>query len=296
MSQNYPLVSIVTVEYKNDPQLSHLLSSLDKLDYPKSSLEIIIVEILSSIRKIRIGIPMKHISFNRKMGYAEAVNVGISQSRGKYIFTPNPDIIVEKKALTELIYFIQKHKRVGITGPKVFLKDNPTKISIYDLPCKNFHKLSGKVESATLSEVAKINKPTEFYWVCGNGVVFKKTLWEEVKKYDESYFLYWEDADFGMKIRDLGYKSILVPAAKLFHKGSSSVGNSADQVYYGVRNGRFFINKYSGISGKVLVYISNILLIISKMVKIIFRIPDHAKNQAFLDGLIDFCKGKRGMR
>lgn len=292
-----PLVSIVIVEYKDDKYLSGLLSSIEKLDYLKLFLEIIIVTILSTHKHIRVkNIPVKQIPVFRKMGYAEAVNIGISKSHGEYIFSPNPDTSIEKTALTKMVRYIQDHDDVGIVGPKVFSMDNPTKISPFDLPCRYFNRTTGKVMQVSARELAEIIRPQEFYWLCGNGIVVKKTLWEQVKKYDESFFLYWEDADFNMKVRRKGYKSVMIPQAKLLHKGSGSIGDTPDQVYYIVRNGRYFINKYSSFSGRLLLHISSFLVIVSKLLQVFFRINDRMKTQAFIDGIIDFYKGKRGSR
>ena len=295
--KNYPLVSIVIVEYKNDPYLSNLLSSIANLSYSKSSLEIIIVSILSKGKKIHLKeIPVKQISINRKTGYAEAANIGISHSLGTYIFSPNPDTTIEKTALRKMVDYIHGHDDVGIVGPKVFLLNDPSKISSHDLPCKYFNKLWGKITVVTADELAPIVNPQEFYWLCGNGIVLKKTIWEKANKYDESFFLYWEDADFSMKVRLQGYKSVMIPDAKLFHKGSASVGNTDDQVYYIVRNGRHFQKKYTWFVGQFLQHITNILLLISKSFQIILGVPDVKKSQAFIDGIIDFYKGKRGSR
>lgn len=291
------LISIVTVMYKDDKYLPGFLSSINKLDYPKSLLEVIIVSILASDKSINIKkIPLKHIRINHRVGYAEAVNTGISKSLGQYLFLPNPDTIVEKSALKKMVQYLESHENVGLVGPKVFSMDNPENISSSDLPCAFFNRLTGRIIPVTAGELAVINKPQEFYWLCGNGIVVKRTAWEQAEKYDESFFLYWEDADFNMKVRSRGYKSVMIPEAKLFHKGSASVGNTDDQVYYIVRNGRYFINKYSRFPGHVLLHLADFTVISAKLLQILFRKHDREKTQAFIDGILDFYRGKRGIR
>jgi len=296
-SKNYPLVSIVTVAYKDDKYLSGLLLSIKQLDYPKESLEIIVVFILGSQKNITIsGIPIQHISISKRVGYSKAVNIGISKSNGQYLFLPNPDTIIEKSALKNLVIYLREHEDVGIVGPKVFSMDDASKISPFDLPCKYFNKTTGKVLQIKATELAAITKPQEVYWLCGNGIVVRKTVWKLVKKYDESFFLYWEDADFNMKVRRKGYKSVLIPQAKLFHKGSGSVEDTDDQVYYIVRNGRYFFNKYCSLTGRCLIHLASFLVIISKSFQIFLRGHDKIKSQAFIEGILDFYKGKKGIR
>lgn len=294
---NYPLVSIITVSYKDDKYLPNLLASIEKLEYSKFSLEIIVVSILASDKRIKVKkIPLKQILISRRVGYAEAVNIGISESQGQYLFLPNPDTLVHKTALEKMVSYLQKHNEVGIVGPKIFSMDNPAKISPFDLPCRNFDKTTGKVVQVSAQELATITMPQEVYWLCGNGIVVRKTIWEQVKKYDESYFLYWEDADFNMKVRSCGYKSVLVPQARLLHKGYASVGDTDDQVYYVVRNARYFINKHSSFPGRFLLHLTSFLVIISKLLQIRFRTHDRIKAKAFIGGIVDFYRGKRGIR
>jgi len=294
---NYPLVSIITVSYKDDKYLSGLISSIERLEKSKFSIELIIVSILSSDKQIKVKkIPLKQISISRRAGYAQAINIGISESQGQYLFLPNPDTLVHKTGLEEMVSYLQRHNNVGIVGPKVFSMDEPSKVSPFDLPCRHFNKTSGRVLQVTAGELAAINKPQELYWLCGNGIVVRKSVWEQVGKYDESYFLYWEDADFNMKVRQLGYKSVLIPQARIFHKGYASVGDTDDQVYYILRNGRYFVNRYSSFSGRFLLHLTSFLVIISKSLQVFFGTRDRMKTQAFIEGILDFYKGKRGIR
>ncbi len=294
---NYPLVSIVTVAFKDDKYLPKLLSSIEHLECSKLSLEIIIVSILASEKLINVKkIPVKQVRITHRVGYAEAVNMGISESQGQYLFLPNPDTLVHKTALKKMVSYLQDHNDVGIVAPKVFLMDEPSRISPFDLPCRYFNKTLGKILQVTAEELATIHKPQEVYWLCGNGIIVRKTIWEKVRKYDESFFLYWEDADFNMKVLSCGYKSVLIPQSRLFHKGFASVGDTADQVYYIVRNGRYFINKYSSFPGRFLLHLSNFLVIVSKSFQLFFGTRDRMKTQAFIDGIIDFYRGRRGMR
>lgn len=294
---NYPLVSIVTVVYKDDKYLINLLSSIEQLEHSNFSLEIVIVSILGSNNKVKVKkIPVKQIPIMRRAGYAEAVNIGISRSRGVYLFLPNPDTLVHKTALKKMVCYLQKHDDIGIVGPKVFSMDEPSKVSPFDLPCRYFNRTTGKVMQVSAQELAEIIRPQEFYWICGNGIVVRKKVWEQVGKYDESFFLYWEDADFNMKVRDKGYKSVITPDAKLFHKGFASVGDTDDQVYYIVRNRWYFINKYSSFPGRLLLHLASFLVIVSKLFQLFFGIRDRKKTQAFISGILDFYRGKRGIR
>ena len=63
--------------------------------------------------------------------------------------------------------------------------------------------------------------------------------------FDGSFFLYWEDADWSIRLRAKGFKLLFVPEAKLWHKVSSSTGGEESPMayYYGVRNRLYAIKK-----------------------------------------------------
>lgn len=61
---------------------------------------------------------------------------------------------------------------------------------------------------------------------------------------DESYFLYWEDADWSARALKAGFELIYVPDAQLLHKVSSGLGlRSPAYIYYNIRNNYIFIRR-----------------------------------------------------
>ena len=55
---------------------------------------------------------------------------------------------------------------------------------------------------------------------------------------DETLFMYVEDVDWSLRIRAAGFAVVLVPDARVRHKGSASSGGSAStaNLYYDTRN------------------------------------------------------------
>lgn len=79
---------------------------------------------------------------------------------------------------------------------------------------------------------------------CGAAMIVKKTDFEQVGKFDEAFFMYYEDADLSFRIKQLGKPIVYCPEAivRHFHTGSSKEW-SPFFIYYVFRNRLLFILK-----------------------------------------------------
>jgi len=55
-------------------------------------------------------------------------------------------------------------------------------------------------------------------WVSGAFALLRRSAFERVSGFDEGYFLYWEDADLGRRLRQAGYTVRYVPGATVEHQ------------------------------------------------------------------------------
>src|SRR4030042_4827442 len=100
---NYPMISIIFPNYNGGQNPLECLSSIEKLNYPKSKLETIIVDNHStdeSITKIKKQyLWVKIIELKKNLGFAGGINKGIKKANGTYLFITNDDILFEKNSL-----------------------------------------------------------------------------------------------------------------------------------------------------------------------------------------------------
>jgi GT2 family glycosyltransferase len=80
-------------------------------------------------------------------------------------------------------------------------------------------------------------EPKSVDWATGAALWLKRTAWERVGPWEESFFLYWEDVDYGWRVRAAGGEVWYVPDAHFLHIGSASSPNRHAQIqYYYYRN------------------------------------------------------------
>ena len=125
------------------------------------------------------------LSTSRPLGYAEARNVGLSQSRGRYILVLDTSVELTGDVFTPIVQVL-KEKSVGITGFK-------------GLRTEDLHHF----EESTDSEVEVID---------GSFMAFQRKLLKKTGLFDEKYrFPYYMEIDFNFAVRDSGVRAVVTP-------------------------------------------------------------------------------------
>lgn len=298
IQKNLPEVSIVIPCYRSDKQLARLLKSVSRLVYPKSKIEVVLVEIIFRLVNFDSkGLLARRVYVRKRIGYGEAANIGIRKGHGELIFLLNPDMKVDKSFLKVSVNYFTKNPGVGIVGPKVYLMDKPGKLSHFDIPGMGFNKAVGSIRPVTTEDIAKIRKPCVVDWISGSAMLFPKPVWVDLSGFDERFFLYWEDADFCMRAKEIGYEVVMLPDAVTWHKGSMSVGKkNPEKTYYIVRNAKVFLQRHSALFGKMRLHLSSFVSLGVKTIKFIFQPENRLESGMYIRGIVDFYKGRLGER
>ncbi len=90
---------------------------------------------------------------------------------------------------------------------------------------------------------------TEF--VTGCCVVFRMDVFDTIPGFDDRFFVYWEDADISMSMKEHGLKVMVDTALVCRHKIGSSTGGtySAFTVYNANKGYMLFVRKHHGAAG-----------------------------------------------
>ena len=89
-------------------------------------------------------------------------------------------------------------------------------------------------------------RPTEF--LQGSALLVRRDAFEQVGGFDESFFMYGEDADLCARLRDAGWGVELCSAARFVHVGGGSTGAESDRMQFELlRSWLRLIAKHKGI-------------------------------------------------
>ncbi|MBL7081163.1 MAG: glycosyltransferase, partial [Candidatus Omnitrophica bacterium] len=241
MRNNYPKVSLITVNFNGKKHLKRLFDSLFRLIYPKNKLEVIFVDNVStdnSVKFVKKNYPKVRIIKNDVNNYCKAVNLGIVASKAEYIVLVNNDTRVSKTWLTELIKVISKDKKIAAVGSKVLtMSGRIQNVAHYELP--NFYW----GERGAGQENKRYNTFEEVSSLCGASVLYRKDALSEVGLFDEDFVIYAEDVDMSFRLKQKGYKLIFVPTSIIYHKFHGTASEELAR-YYIERNRLLFLAKH----------------------------------------------------
>ena len=222
-------ISVIIVSY-NAPCFLEVC-----LDSVKASLqgldgEIIIVDNASRegcVEMVRGRFPDVELLVNEEnVGFSRAVNQGVRKATGEYILILNPDSVLPEDGLEKVLDFAVSQKELGAVGCRFIdgtgallpeCKRNLPGIgsALLKLMGLNFGYYADQLEERETGEVEVLT---------GAFMFMRRDLFEEMKGFDEDYFMFGEDIDLSFRIRNAGYRNYYLGQVSIIHfKGESSV-------------------------------------------------------------------------
>ncbi|ADY73925.1 glycosyl transferase family 2 [Desulfurobacterium thermolithotrophum DSM 11699] len=234
-----PKIGIVTVTYFSSNDIYIMAKSLFNSTYQNFHWYIIDhsedKEEFERLKKsVSILSKEKITVINRKnSGYAAGINFGTNlalKDSCEYIWILNPDVEVESNTLLELL------KTSLFTGVPVVtckMKDSLERDKLqYDGFKANYRPFSDYPQ-----RIRKV------FFLSGANIFLKSDVVKKIK-FNENYFLYFEDNDFHEKLQKIGIEPIYTPYATIYHKNKNETfPNSPIEVYYFYRNLIYFFKR-----------------------------------------------------
>ena len=247
-----PLVAIVILNWKQCRLTLDCLNSISTMDYPIERLQTIVVDNNSmddSVQTVRDMYPGVTIIENTEnLGYAGGNNVGIRYAleRGAdYICILNNDVLVSSNLLQALITPFEQASDVAVATP--LITDMTFTDRVWALGAR-VDCTNGLVERLHVNMLVNAMQPLPPFSVDvapGSAMLIKAECFTRVGLLDADFFLYYEEGDWCLTLKEMGYRIIAVPQALVQHKVSATVGTSSPLTdYYMIRNRIRFIRRH----------------------------------------------------
>ena len=180
------------------------------------------------------------IRLRSNIGFAAANNLAAKRASGEYLLLLNPDTVVLDDALERLLAFAEANPKAGIWGGRTVFADgslNPSscwrRMTLWNQFCRATGLASLIHNSAIFNTEAyggwKRDSVRNVDIVTGCFMLIRRSLWEELGGFDESFFMYGEDADLCLRSRKLGARPMITPEATIVHHGGASEPVAADK-------------------------------------------------------------------
>ncbi len=251
-----PLVSVIIPTHNRKKKVERLINSVLENSY--KNIEIIVIDDASDdgtyeYIKEKFGNfkNFKIVRNDKNLLLARSRNRGISLSKGELLFLIDDDNILDKNCIKNLVKVIASDNKIGMVGPVMYYwKDRKR---IWWAGTKR-----NMITSRTYFIGRDLPIPNKEIWETDdfpNAFMIKREVIEKVGEFDGRLFvIQYDEADFGMRVRQRTYKCVVVKNAITYHDISLPEETDKDRqfhvyderrAYYMGRNRIVFHNKYS---------------------------------------------------
>lgn len=224
---NNAKVSLSIVSHNQDDLVKTLLADLDALsDLHQYVKEVIVVCNITRNKDFKLStLPLKVIFNSKPKGFGENHNMAFQHSSGEFFCVVNPDIRLKSNPFSSMLDTIDEDN-VGVVLPLVFASNGCLEDSIRRFPTFSLFisKLFGSHKYRY--RVTDYKKAFTVDWGAGMFMLFRRKTYEQLKGFDEKFFLYYEDVDICTRIWILQQKVIVCPTAKVIHDAQRSSHSS----------------------------------------------------------------------
>lgn len=281
MKKQTALVYIILVNYNGINDTINCIDSLSKIKY--DNYKILVVDNASrdgSVKKIKDK-NIELIELKENIGFAGGNNKGIEvalKENADYVLLLNNDTEVEPYFLNHLVDRAEKDKSIGCVGGKIYYFDNK---NIIWFAGGKINRFTGKTHHIGADEIDKgmYDVPMEQDYITGCMMLVRTSVFRKTGFMKDTYFLYYEETDWCVRMRNDGYKLIYEPNAVIYHKVSNSTKNINEVVkYYYDRNSYWFIMNNYGLESKIFMFIYKRVILFLKFIKAYLNKNDKMKN------------------
>jgi GT2 family glycosyltransferase len=222
------MVAIILVNWNGKSDTLECLASLRKLDTP--DVRVIVVDNGSadgSVETLRSAHPwVEIIALPENLRFAGGNNAGIAHALklgADYVLLLNNDTFVAPDFVTQMLKRFTSEPACGMVAPKIYYAAVP---DVLWFAGGEISFWTGTMRHIGIREIdrGQYDTPHVIDYATGCCILTSRNVIERIGVLDESFFIYGEDADWSMRVRNAGYHIMYEPRARVWHKVSVSAG------------------------------------------------------------------------
>ena len=216
-----------------------LLRALGSLKAARLSLEVVVVDNAStdgSAAAVRAGHPnVSLIENDENLGFGRACNQGIRAGSAPHVLLLNSDAELRPGALEAMAEILDQHAEVAVVGPRTRYADGAIQVSWGRFPglLAEWHQrrlvlgTEARLPAALEHAEQVASREHEPDWVSGSCWLARREALLAVGLFDEGFFLYEEDIDLCLRLRQAGWRIVFTPRAEVVHQQGVSKARSS---------------------------------------------------------------------
>ena len=227
-------VTVVVPTLQAGETLEECLESLERQTF--SDFDVVVVD-----NSGRGAVPprgrIRVITNEKNVGFGAAFNQAFRATSSPFLALLNDDAVAHPDWLEALMRVAGPKPEIGMCASQVRLaNDGRLDSAGMLLGLDGSSKQRGHLQSPD-----KFARLVEALLPSGSAALYRREMLDEIGIFDESFFLYCEDTDLGLRARWAAWESWYVPGAVVEHRYSHSSGKASPLKAYYVERNRLFL-------------------------------------------------------
>ncbi|MBW7881614.1 MAG: glycosyltransferase family 2 protein [Caldilineaceae bacterium] len=237
-----PFLSVIVPNFNGERHLPVVLTALRAQSF--RDFEVIVIDDAStdlSVALVERDYPEIRLLANRQNeGFVRSCNTAVDAAHGRFVVLLNNDTEPEPQWLEELVKVIVTNPQAAIVASKMLLFDRRDTLHT----AGDMLGVDGIPRNRGVWEVdrGQYDQMTRIFSGCGGATAYRRDVWQALGGFDDDFWMYLEDVDFGVRAGLLGWQAVLAPQARVYHHLSASGGDVLASYYVG-RNTLWTITK-----------------------------------------------------
>jgi N-acetylglucosaminyl-diphospho-decaprenol L-rhamnosyltransferase len=271
-------IDVVIVNWNSGYHLRRCLESLAAIGAERELLQTVTVidnassdESLDLPSLLREVLPLTVIRNKANLGFAAACNQGAAGTAAEFLLFLNPDVVLQSGCLSAPSRHLTQpeHSRVGMVGIQLLEMNGTIARS-----CARFPRpgtLLGNILG--FDRIAPSLFPRHFLteWphdesrkvdqVIGAFLFIRRSVFEQIERFDERFFMYYEDLDLALRAKLQGWSSeYLIEARAVHFGGGTTSGIKGRRMFYACRSRILYCLKHFSLPSAMCVMGATLLL------------------------------------
>lgn len=198
---------------------------------------------------------VRMIANDANVGFAVACNQGIRLATGRYVLLLNPDAELDPATLDRLVQFMEDHLAIGVAAPMLVDSDGQFQVSCSPQPTlrrelwRMFHLDAVRPYALYPMQSWPTDRARHVDVAQGACLLLRREALEQVGLLDERFFMYSEEVDLCLRLREYGWGICWVPQARVLHHGGQSTQQAAETMFLHLYQSKMlYFRKHGGAS------------------------------------------------
>ncbi len=171
-------------------------------------------------------------------GYAKAMNQALAVCVGRFFLLLNSDTLIREHMLERMVAYLDKQADIGALGCAHLTAEGKRIRSCFRYPTLREHVTNASLlkrlgvthYSRRTDEGSDFDRPRDVEWANGACLMVRTQVLDAIGGLDERFFMYFEDVDLCLRIRQRGHRISYLPEAEIMHLVGRSSAEAAEHL------------------------------------------------------------------